>query len=94
MVKFHNWVLNNYSKDRKKWLFTDEKYSDLDGVYNSQNDRAWAPRREEADRKGGFHQKTKQPGKVMVWPGVCAKCFTTPIIFENKTINAEVYIFK
>ena len=35
-VKFANWVLNNYSKD--KCLFTDEKYFDLDGIYNSQND--------------------------------------------------------
>ena len=35
-VKFANWVLNNYSKeDAKKWLFTDENYFDLDGIYNS-----------------------------------------------------------
>ena len=52
----------------------------------------WAPSREEADSKGGFHQKTKHLGKVMVWPGPCAKGFTTPVIFENETINAEVYI--
>lgn len=32
-VKFANWVLNHYTKeDTKKWLFTDEKYSDLDGI--------------------------------------------------------------
>jgi hypothetical protein len=32
-VKFAKWVLNHYSKqDTKKWLFTDEKYFDLDGV--------------------------------------------------------------
>ena len=52
----------------------------------------WTPSREEADRKGGFHQKTKHPGKVMVWPDPCAKGFTTPVIFENETINAEVSI--
>ena len=40
-VKFDNWVLNNYSKeDTKKWLFTDEKYFNPNGIYNSQNDRA------------------------------------------------------
>ena len=34
-VKCANWVLNNYSKEyTKNWLFTDEKYFDLDGIYN------------------------------------------------------------
>ena len=38
--KFANWMLNNYNiEDIKKWLFTDEKYFDLDGICNSQNDR-------------------------------------------------------
>ena len=51
-IKFVKWMLNNYSKeDTKKWLFTDEKYFDLDGICNSQNDRVWAPSREEDDTK-------------------------------------------
>ena len=92
-VKFTNWMLNNYSKeDTKKCLFTDEKYFDLDDIYNLQNDRVWTPSREEADRNGGFHQKTKHGGKVMVWLGACAKGLTTPVIFENETMNAEIYI--
>ena len=92
-VKFANSVLNNYSnEDIKKCLSTDEKYFDPDGIYNSQNDRVWASSREETDRKGAFHQKTKHPGKVMVWLGTCAKSLTTPVIFENETMNAEVYI--
>jgi len=92
-VKFANWVLNNYSKDdTKKWLFTDEKFFDLDGIYNSQNDRVWATSREEADSKGGFRQKTKHPEKVMVWLDACAEGFTTPVILENGTMDAEVYI--
>ena len=72
-------MLNNYSKeDTKKWLFTDEKNFDLDGIYNSQNDRVWAPSREEADRKGAFHQKTKHPGRVIVWLGrMCQKLNNT-----------------
>ena len=86
-------MLNSYSKeDTKKWLFTDEKYFDLDGIYNSQNDRVWASSREEADRKDAFHQKTKHPEKVMVWLGACAKGLTTPVLFKNETMNAEVYI--
>ena len=28
----------------------------------------------------------------MVWLGACAKALTTAIIFENETINADVYI--
>ena len=34
-------------------LFSDEKFSDIDGVYNSHNDRVWAVERADADRKGG-----------------------------------------
>ena len=52
----------------------------------------WIASREEADRKGGFRQKTKRLGKVMVWLDACAKGLTTPVIFENGTIDAEVYI--
>ena len=60
-------MLNNYSKeDTKQCLFTDEKYFDLDDIYNSQNDRVWAHSSEEAGRTGVFHQKTKHGGKVMV----------------------------
>ena len=92
-VKFANWMLNNYSKeDSNKCLFADEKYFALDGIYNSENERVWAPSREESDRKSGFHQKTKHGGNVMVWLGACAKGLTTPVIFEKETINAEVYV--
>ena len=27
-----------------------------------------------------------------MWPGACAKGFTTSVIFVNETINAKVYI--
>ncbi|CAF4445225.1 unnamed protein product [Adineta steineri] len=46
---------------------------DIDGVYNSQNDRIWAVDRSEADTKGGTRQKRKFPQKIMVWLGVCSK---------------------
>ena len=66
-VKFANWVLNYYIKeDTQKWFFSDEKYFDLDGVYNVQNDRVWAISRAEVDRQGGTHQKTSFPSNVMV----------------------------
>ncbi|CAF3610702.1 unnamed protein product, partial [Rotaria socialis] len=65
---------------------------DLDGIYNSQNDRVWATSREEADGKGGFREKTKYPKKVMVWLGTCADGLRTPVKLENGTMDAEVYI--
>ena len=64
----------------------------LAGIYNSQNVRVWTPSREEADRNGGFRQKAKRPGKVMVWLDACAKGLTTRVIFENGTMDPEVYI--
>ena len=49
-----------------KILFSDEKYFDIDGIYNSQNDRGWTVYRAEADEKGGFKQRRKHPQKVML----------------------------
>ena len=38
--KFADWVWTNFRKeDTMKILFSDENYLDVDGVYNSQNDR-------------------------------------------------------
>ena len=44
-------------------LFSDEKKFDLNGAYNKQNDRIYAPSPEEADKNGGIHRKTKFPKK-------------------------------
>ncbi|CAM2718409.1 unnamed protein product [Rotaria socialis] len=46
---------------------------DIDGMYNSQNDRIWAINRQEADKVGGRKQKRKFSDKIMVWLGVCSK---------------------
>ena len=53
-------------------LFSDEKMFDLDGIYNSENDRIWAVNREEANRRGGKKQQRKFPQKVMVWLAICS----------------------
>ena len=38
--KFANWFRTHFRKEgTMKILFSDEKYFDIDGVYNSQNDR-------------------------------------------------------
>jgi len=75
-----------------KILFSDEKMFHIDGVYNTQNDRIWAASRDEADEKGGIHQKKKFPQKVMVWLGVCSKGVSPLVIFEQGTVDHERYI--
>jgi transposase len=73
-VKFARWIQTDFRKeDTMKILFSDEKMFDIDGVYNSQNDRIWAMDRVEANIRGGIRQKRKFPQKVMVWLGVCSK---------------------
>ena len=37
-----------------KILFSDEKYFDIDGVYNSQNHRVWVVNCADADENGGI----------------------------------------
>ncbi|CAM2721683.1 unnamed protein product [Rotaria socialis] len=92
-IKFANWIRTNFRKeDTMNILFSDEKMFDIDGVYNSQNDRIWAANRSEADINGGIRQKRKFPQKVMVWLGVCSKGVSPLVIFENGTVNHERYI--
>ena len=40
-------------------LFSDEKFFDIDDVYNSQNDRVWAVDRDDANKKGGIKPRRK-----------------------------------
>ncbi|CAF1365160.1 unnamed protein product [Didymodactylos carnosus] len=76
----------------EKILFSDEKYFDIDGIYNKQNDRIYALTREEADRKGSMHCKTQHPVHVMVWLESCYQGVRRPVIIEKGTINAARYI--
>ena len=93
MVKTANWVLNNFTKEgTNKWLLTNEKYFDLGGVYNAENDRIQAISRKEANKQGGAHEKTKFSIKVMVWLGVCAEGLTAPVIMENGTMDTDRYM--
>ena len=56
---FANWIRTNFKKEQTlKFLFSDEKMFDLDGMYNAQNDRVWAVNRAEADKRGGVKQNT------------------------------------
>ncbi|CAF4699035.1 unnamed protein product, partial [Rotaria magnacalcarata] len=53
---------------------------DLDGIYNSQNQRIWVASRDEADEQGGIKIRQKFPEKVMVWLGACSKGVTPLVI--------------
>ena len=77
-----------------KILFSDEKYFDIDDVYNSQNDRVWSINRADADEKGGVKQRRKNPQKAMVWLGACSKGITPLVILNEETVNHAVYIEK
>ena len=50
-----------------KILFSDEKLFDIDGVYNSQNDRIWAVNPSTTDTKDGIVT-------VSIRYGICIVC--------------------
>lgn len=59
-MKFVYWVKNSFwSDDINNRYFFDEKWFDLDGVYNIQIDRIWASSRQEANNRGGIEKKMK-----------------------------------
>ena len=51
-VKLANWIRTNFGNENTmKILFSDEKLFDIDGIYNSQNDRIWTVNRSVPDTK-------------------------------------------
>ena len=92
-LKFANWLQTNFrEEDMMKILFSDEKLFDIDGIYNSQNDRIWSVNRAEADIKSGIRQIRKFQQKVMVWLEACSKRLSPLVIFENGTVDHNRYI--
>ena len=90
---FANWVRKHYRKeDTMRFVFSDEKMFDIDGVYNAQNDRIWAVDLEDADRKCRKKQRRKFPQKVMVWLAVCSEGVSPLVLFENGTVDHVRYI--
>ena len=71
-------------------LFSDEKLFDVDGDYNSQNDRLWPVDRPHADKKGGIKQRQKE----MVCLGASSKGITPLLILDEGTVDHTVYIEK
>ena len=73
-MKLANWIRTNLRKENTmKISFFYEKTFNIDGVYNSQNDRIWAANHLSVNTKGGIPQKCKFSQEVMVWLGVCSK---------------------
>ena len=73
-------------------MFFNEKIFDIDGIYNSQNNRIWAINRSAADNKDGIRQKRKFLQKLMVWFGVCSKGVSALVIFEDGPMDHNRYI--
>ena len=77
------WVRRSLRRvDREKILFINEKYFELDGIFNLQNDRIYASSRKQADDHGGTKPTAKFPKKIMVWLGASKNCLTAPLIFK------------
>ena len=61
-------------------------------MYNVQNEGIRAASHQDADAAGGIKKKDKFPIKVMIWCEACREGLTTPVIFDNGTLNHEKYI--
>ena len=56
-IRFTNWIRIKFrKKNTMKILFSDDIF-DLDGIYNSENNRIWAVNHPAADTKGGIPAK-------------------------------------
>ena len=90
-LKFAHWIRTNFrQEDTLRFLFSDEKMFDIDGVYNSQNERIWAPSRADTDAKGGIKQIQKFPKKKS--DGLARSMFQRGVplvIFEEGTVDHE-----
>ena len=61
---FANWLRTNFRKeDTMRIFFSDGKFFDIDGVYNSQNDRVWAVDRADDDKKVALSRDENFLGK-------------------------------
>ena len=70
----------------------DKKMFDLDGIYNSENDRIWAVSREEANLRDGKKQQGKFAEKVKVWLAVWSEGIGPLVLFEKGTLDRHRYI--
>ena len=95
MKKFANWVRTNFQKEETmKILFSNEKYFDIDGIYDSKNDRVRAVNRIDADEKNGVKERIKTPAKSNVLTGRLLQDTLLLLIANEGTVDHAVYIEK
>lgn len=91
--KFASCIRTNFrTQETLKILFSDAKMFDIDGIYNTQNDRIWTANREGADEKDGVRQKKTFAQRTMGWLAVCSKCVSPMVTFDKGTLNHDRYI--
>ena len=68
---------------------------DIDGVYNTQNDRVWAVDRADANKNGGIQRRPKFPQKVMIWLGTRSEGITNiGDRLDEGTVDHTFYVKK
>ena len=78
-----------------KILFSDEKYFDIDGVYDFQNNRVWTVNRADTDEKNDVKSRDESTHlQVMMWLGACSKGIIPLVISNEGTVDHAVYIDK
>ena len=93
--KFANGVRTNFRKEDTMRIFlSDEKFFNINGVYNSQNDRVWAIGRDDADKNGDIRQRQRFPQEIVVRLAAFSKVVTPLVIFDQGTVDHTVYIEK
>jgi len=82
-ISFTYWVRKSLRKiDREKFLFTDEKYFELDDPFDCSSDRVYAASWQEADEHGRIRPTAKFSQRILIWLGTSKNGLTARIIFE------------
>jgi hypothetical protein len=79
-------------EDTMRFLFSEQKMFNIDGIYNSQNHQEWVADSQHVNREDGIRQWWKLPKKWMVWLGVCSKGITPLLLLEKWTVDHARHI--
>ncbi|CAF2059051.1 unnamed protein product [Rotaria magnacalcarata] len=93
-ISFAYWVRKSLRKqDQEKILLFLEKYFELDGTYNCENDRVSTACQQDVNEHKGIRWKAKFPKRIMIWLAVSKNGRSIPIIFKpGETLTHENYI--
>jgi hypothetical protein len=65
---------------------------DIDGIYNTRNDRIWTTDRQHVNRETVILQWQKSPQKLLVWLAACLQGVTPLVMFEKATVDHAHYV--